>query len=188
MSGFARLVLRLANWIAGADREEWVLAMAAETDAAGGHGALWALGCLYAAARDRLERDWGFIAALFALPALALVLSLAMCVAAFVGVRAAGIPDLAAIPVMFAGDLVAAWLLGRMRPAYSPIAVGTFAFIVHLAMPMTLMWVAFGKLMPLGSPNMTYYNMPSPIGLVVSWLIWVAATRWGGATKRTAAA
>ncbi|MDP1028670.1 hypothetical protein Q5H91_15725 [Sphingomonas sp. KR1UV-12] len=188
LNGLARLILRLANWIAGRDREEWVLAMVAETDAAGGHGPAWALGCLYAAAKDRMARDLWFVAALFALPVFAIVLSFSVGAAILVGARTIGISDMAVIPLMFSGSLVAGLMLGRMRPAYPPIAVGTVAFVVHQAIPLLLMWAAFGRLMPFWSPNMTIYNLPAPTGLLVSWLIWVAATWWGGGTRRGAIA
>ena len=187
MSGlneFACLVLRLAHWTAGPDRRDWVLAMAAETDAADRHGPRWALGCLYASAKDRLVRDRWFIAAVAILPALALVLSVASGFVVFVGTRSFGIPSLAAVPLMLLAPLPVAWLLGRMRPNYPPIIVGTLGFVVHQAVPLIAMWAMFGTLPPFWSPNMIYYNMPAYVGLMASWLAWMGVAWWGALTRR----
>jgi hypothetical protein len=191
MSGLnkvARIVLRLANWIAGSDRENWILAMAAETEAADHHGTEWALGCLRAAAKDRVARDRWFVAAIVALPALAMLLTVTSIFVIFLAARAFQIPDLAIIPVMLFAPLPAAWLLGRMRPEYSAVVVGTTAFVVHQAGPLLTMWALFGRLAPFWSPNMVYYNMPAPAGLLASWLVWMAATWWGASTRRTTVA
>lgn len=78
MSGlniWTRMVLRLANWIAGEKSSEWCAAMAAETDAAGSQGMGWALGCVAAALKMRLQTDWKRIAILTLAPFIAYLIS-----------------------------------------------------------------------------------------------------------------
>lgn len=179
LNGFARLLLRLANWIAGPDREEWTLAMAVEADAANRHGTQWALGCLLAAGKDRLAREWWFVASMVMLPVLAMILSIASAGVVFVGARALGISGMAGIPLMLFGPLPAAWVLGRMRPNRASALIGTTAFVIHQAFPMILMWAMFGSKPHFWYPNMVYYNMPAYAGLFISWLVWVAGTWWG---------
>lgn len=181
LNGFTRSILMLADRIAGPKRGEWLAAMAAETEAAGRHGTEWALGCLVAALRDRFARDRWFWAALVGLPALALILAVALSLAIAIGARALGISMLVAVPVMLLGPLPAAWLLGRMRPAYSPSLVGTLGFLVHQSVPLLGMWALTGT-PPHGlwSPNVTYYNMPAMAGLFAGWLVWIGGVWWGG--------
>ncbi len=188
LNGFSRLVLRLANRLAGKEREDWVLAMAVETDAAERHSTRWALGCLYAAAKDRLARDRWFVALIIALPALAIVLAVASAMMIFIGARALDVSGMAGIPIMLLAPVPAAWLLGRMRPGYSVVVVGTAAFLVHQATPLIAMWALFGTLPPFWSPNMIYYNIPAYGGLLISWLVWVAATWWGAHTPQSSVA
>ena len=189
LNGFTRSILLLADRIAGPERREWIAAMAAETEAAGRHGAGWALGCLAAALRDRLERDGWFWLALAGLPGLSLVLAVALTLAAVIGARALGISMLATVPLMLLGPLPAAWLLGRMRPRYAPLLIGTLAFLVHQIVPLLGMWALTGT--PphwFWSPNVTYYNMPATTGIFMSWLTWVGGVWWGGRRRAGRAA
>lgn len=159
--------------------------MAAETDAADSHGVRWALGCLCAAAKDRFARDGWFIAAIIVMPALAIVLAVTCAMMIFMGARTIGVSGIAGIPVMLLAPVPVAWLLGRMRPGYSPIAIGTIAFAVRQAALLIAMWTLFGHLPRFWSPNMVYYNMSMYTGLLVSWFVWVVATWWGSSTSRT---
>lgn len=68
MNAGSRALLRIARWLAGRQRADWVDAMAAETELAGGNQIGWAAGCLWAAAKDRCARDWWFIAAIILVP------------------------------------------------------------------------------------------------------------------------
>lgn len=180
LNGFTRSILLLAAKVAGPQRREWVAAMAAETEAAGGQGTGWALGCLVAALRDRFARDGWFWLALAGLPGLALVLAVALSLVIAIGARALGISILVAVPVMLLGPLPVAWLLGRMRPHYSALLVGTLGFLVHQIVPLLGMWALTGTPPQhwFWSPNLTYYNMPAVVGLFASWLVWVGGVWW----------
>lgn len=184
LNGFSCFVLRLANLIAGPDRQDWVMAMAAETHAAGPRGNQWALGGLYAATKDRMIRDALFLAALIMLPAFALVLVIALTFVIFLGTLTLGVPDFIAVPLTLLGPLPVAWLLGMMRPKYPPLLVGTIAFFLHQAVPAITMWAFFGNLPSIGSPSMPYFDIPGCVGLLASWLIWVGATWRGGDTRK----
>lgn len=187
LNGLARLFLRLANWLAGPDRAEWVLAMAVEADAADRHGTRWALGCLLAAGKDRVTRDWRFLAAIVMLPILTMVLGIASTFAVFIGAQALGTSGMAAIPLMLLEALPAAWLLGRMRPNHSSVLIGTIAFVIHQAVPLILMWAVFGIILRIWSAGMIYYNMPAYLGLPMSWLVWIAGTWWGASMQKRSA-
>lgn len=66
----SKAAILLARRIGGAERDEWVRAMAAEWDALERGKSAWALGCLGAALRDRLWRERRFLAAIIvAIPA-----------------------------------------------------------------------------------------------------------------------
>jgi hypothetical protein len=185
-SKVSRIVLRVARRIAGAERRDWITAMEAETDAAGRHATQWALGCLYAAARDRLIRDSMFLIALLTLPVLALLIAVPLSLFAAVSAHRLGVPTLAIVPILLLGPLPAAWLLGRLRPSYSPVAVGTLGFLLHQAVPTIAMWSMTGRLPNFVAPNVTYYNMPASAGLAASWIVWVGATWWGAVAGRQA--
>lgn len=184
LNGPARLLLRLANWIAGPDREEWVLAMAVEADAADGHGTRWALGCLFAAGKDRLARDWRFVAAIVMLPILTMVLGIASAFVIFIGAQALKSSVVAEIPLMLLEALPAAWVLGRMRPDRSPVLIGTIAFLIYLAVPLVLMWAVFGIMISIWSADAVYYNLPAYAGLPMSWLVWIVGTWWGASIQK----
>ncbi len=184
LSLFARLLLRLANWIAGPERQEWVLAMASETDAAGRHGTRWAFGCLRAALRDRLTRDGRFYAALALMPAAAFVsLFLSMGIIMLLD-RIGGVSTAIALPVMILTPLPFAALLGRMRPHYAPLVVGSLSFLAFEAGPMTVMAVMSGRMPTPWSPNLTVYNLPAWAGLTLAYAVWIVATALGGRTRR----
>lgn len=185
LNSVTRLILRLANRIAGPERREWVLAMAAEVDAADEHGVGWALGCLGAAVKDRTVRDRRFFLALATLPALVLVLLVPLSMIVDIVARKLGLPRLSLVPLMLLGPLPVAWLLGRLRPTYSPLLVGTLAFLVHQSVPLIAMWRLTGKPpVDFWSPNVTYYMLPASAGLFLSWLGWVGAAGLGGVTGR----
>jgi hypothetical protein len=54
----SKTAILLARRIAGAERDDWIRAMAAEWDAVEHGKTWWALGCLGGALRDRLRREW----------------------------------------------------------------------------------------------------------------------------------
>lgn len=186
LNGVSRLILRLANRIAGPERREWVLAMAAEVDAADERGVGWALGCLGATLKDRIVRDRWFVLALAALPPLALIVLVPLAMVVDIVARRLGLPVLSLVPLMLLGPLPVAWLLGRMRPTHPPLLVGTLAFLVHQSVPLIAMWWMTGKPpVDFWSPNVTYYMLPAYAGLLLSWSGWIAATWAGGVGRRT---
>lgn len=186
LNGVTWSILRLANWLSGRERREWLAAMAAETEAAGRQSLAWALGCLGAVIKDRLVADRWFLLALAVAPAVAFVVLVVLFLFVAAAARALGLPDAVTAPVMLVGPLPVAWLLGRMRPSYSSVLIGTLGFLAHQAFPLTAMWLLTGvPPIVFWTPNATLYNLPPIAGLLASWLVWIIGVGRGARASRT---
>jgi hypothetical protein len=170
----ARCVIRLADLVAGAERGEWIAAMAGET-AAGG-GTRWALGCLGAALAERLGREWRFILALALAPLLALVWSGIVFFTTVAIIRGIGLPAAIMVGFLLAAPLPFPLLLARYFPdrawATAPIAFLTYTFI-------PLLWLTGLDLAGWFSSSATWFNLPAFIGFPLDVGAWVAAA-WAG--------
>lgn len=183
MSGFTpatRAILRLAAWIAGPERAEWVAAMAAETHAAGEAGLSWACGSLVTAVRDRTARDWHILVALVILPGSAAAFGAVIGAFAEMAMRSAGLGGGILVPTMLTTSWGTAYLLGRIKPSLSPVIVASLAFLLYLATPAAILAVAAGiPFHLLWSPNVTIFNLPWQGGIVLGWLAWLTGC-WVG--------
>jgi hypothetical protein len=124
----SRTAMLLARRIAGAERDDWVRAMAAEWDALESGKIRWALGCLGAAAHDRVRREWRTIALMVAaLPVLVVWSTLAMIQIA-PSLREAGAPWIAWMIAYLVNPLPVAAMLGWLMPRramFLGLATGT---------------------------------------------------------------
>ena len=178
----ARWMIRLAHRIAGPGREEWVAAMAAETEAGGGNG--WALGCLAAATKDRVARDWKFLFALGLVPALTIASIPVMTIATVALSRTTGLGQLQLMPVLALAPLPFAVLLGAMRPA-KPWLLGVLAFVIYQAIPAIGFRILFGTYVYVRwEANLSYYDLYPPFGLAVTFAAWLAGCYWGASWAR----
>ena len=190
MTGTSRFLLHFARWIAGSRRAEWVDAMEAEAASADSYSAGWALGCVWAALKDRFARDWWFIAAILLLPPCAWYLKTSVFFWTSGLLVHNEITPLLAVatwvlryfPLPF---LFAQWRSGR--PVYVAAVIG---FLVVEFFPIALMWAKFGvsPLIWLG-PNANWYKADPNVrvgpaaGLALDLFVWLSAV-WLGSTVR----
>jgi hypothetical protein len=130
MTGLSRFLLRIARWIAGPQRCEWVDAMEAEAASASGESTGWAIGCVWASTRDRLRREWRFLVAVpligFGPLLLSLVLLFPMTWLWHHGWMPKWLIDHSVLLEM----LPFAFLLGRGRPGHAAYVAAAICFAV----------------------------------------------------------
>jgi hypothetical protein len=184
MTELSRFLLRIARWIAGPQRREWVDAMEAESAAAGAKSMAWAFGCLWASMRERLWREWRFLVAVpligFGPLLLSSVLLFPMAWLWHHGWIPKWLIDHSALFEM----LPFAILLGRIRPARTAYMAATICFAVGVMIPLAIGWLAAGEspLVAFG-PYSTWYMFSPAVGLIVALLVWLAGA-WLGSKWR----
>jgi hypothetical protein len=140
----SKAAIRLARKVGGSERDEWVRAMAAEWDALDRGKTSWALGCLVAAVRDRLRREWRFLAALvLAVPAAYLCNGILMTLVPPT-LNEDGAPTSAWIAAYMFGPLAVPLLLGALFPSRGGTA-GILASAAFLFTPMLAPMVLAGE-------------------------------------------
>lgn len=191
MSGlnpFTRTLLRMANWIAGESQSEWTMAMAAETDSAGGEGLGWALGCVGAAFTMRLREDRKRIALLALVPFLVNFLEYALFLPAAMILRAEWIAAWALVPLSVIPPLALIFWAGWSAPGPFPIAFAIYLLIIVKVLPLAVYFALVGE--PLFSfseyfgPNTTHWMLPAVVGFTLSLSIYLSALALGYAAAR----
>lgn len=187
MTRTSRILLRIASWIAGSDRTEWIDAMAGEATSIEGDSTVWAAGCLWASVKDRLKREWRFLTAALLLPLCVLALDAILFIPVVDLSQRVGLPGWTFIAVFLLLPFAFTFILGRLRPglpAYLAVLPGFFT--VHM-IPPVIFWVEFGK-SPLSwfGRNAHWYNMPPTAGLSAALLVWLTGA-WLGSHSRRAA-
>jgi hypothetical protein len=188
MTRMSRFLLRTASLIAGRDRTDWIDAMSAETYSAGGESTAWAAGCVRAAIKDRLRRDWRFILAILLLPITAYPLQLLVFFPTVWLSRQAGLPNWAFIIVVAFVPIFMAFLIGRLRPGCMAYLAVPISFVIWVMTPLLVSWISFGD-----SPwswfgsNATWFMMPPLLGLTCALVVWLAGV-WIGSHSRRAPA
>jgi hypothetical protein len=191
---FTRALFRVARWIAGRARTEWLDAMAAEAEAIKGDSKAWALGCLWASIKDRFARDWWFaVAVVLALPLLFLWKGA-------VFFSTASLMTEHRIAPWFA---VALWILcpfpivclfGQIRRGRSLYLSLLLLFISLELGPLLLLWMVSGMspvaFFSAGQVNW-YKADPSDrigplIGITLDALVWLAGAWLGSLMRRRA--
>jgi len=190
MTALSRFLLRAAAAIAGRDRADWLEAMAAETAAADEDSTKWAAGCLWAAIKDRVARDWWVFPTVVLLPFVAFVWK------SLVFFSTASLLTRQEIPAWFA---VACWIFSpfpiallfmRWRngtPAYLVIAM---SFVVVESIPLLMFWEMGVPPSAWFGPNVHSYQADPDIafsmqaGMGLDFLVWFAAAWLGSAWRR----
>jgi hypothetical protein len=176
-----RIVLGLARIIAGPERRHWLDAMEAELAHLPTRRLDWTLGSLVAAVKDRSAREWRFGLALGILPGLAVAATLPATLFLMMAVKAAGLPQLLIYTGQVLAPLPFAWLLGRLRPAWSALWVGAAGFVAYQALPFIAWRVLIGNGMWFfWGPTLFPLGVPVPLVLP----IWLLGAWWGARTTR----
>lgn len=178
-----RIALKLARFIAGSSRSHWLDAMESELDHLSARRIDWALGSLVAAVKDRVGRDWPFGLALGILPGFAFVATILVAGLSSLALAAAELPVALAYVILALAPLPFAYLLGRFRPAWPALWVGTTGFLAYQALPFVAwrvlvgdgMWFFWGT---------TLWPFGVPVPLVLP--TWLAGAWWGATAARRA--
>jgi hypothetical protein len=185
MTGPSRFLLRLARWIAGPERGEWIDAMKAEAESISGTSTLWALGCLWASVRDRLAREWRFLLAvpLIGLGPLLLSVVLLFPMASLwhQGVIPKWLIDHSALIEM----LPFAVLLGRVRPGRPAYLAATCCFAIGVIVPIAVGWYLGGEPPRTAfGPYSTWYMFRPAVGLTIALAVWLSGAWLGTRSRR----
>ena len=190
MNQFSRAVFRIARFIAGSERAEWIDAMTAEAATLEGDCASWAMGCLWASIKDRSARDWWFPLAVTLVPICVVLWKMKIFFWTASLLAQNSISDWAAVtcwilspfPIAFAFAL---WRQGVL--AYVAVAI---CFTIVEALPLAFLWMAVGSPIALFGPNVNWYKADPGIrigvveGIALDLLVWLAAVWLGSRIGR----
>lgn len=189
MTGLSRLLLRIARWIAGPHRAEWIDAMESEAASTSDNSAAWAAGCLLASIKDRLRRDRPFISAVLLFPFCILAVATLIFLPVVKLSELLDLPGWTFIVVNLLLPFPFAFGLGRLRPGRPAFLALPFSFFLCEMAPVALMWVEFGT-SPLSffGPKGHWYNMSPALGLSCAFAVWIAGAWLGTRSARKRAA
>jgi len=183
MTGACRFLLRLAHFVAGGDRSEWVDAMAAEAEFAGIESTSWARGCLWAAVKDRIAREWRLAAAILLLPVTVSALELVLFFPVVFFGRYAGLPNWTFIAVYLILQIPFGFLLGRSKPLRRALIAAALSSLVLDVIGVVSFWIELGQ-----GPEIWFekgsqvYNMTPLLGWACSLSMWLTGA-WFGSRK-----
>jgi hypothetical protein len=180
MTGIDRFFLRLARWIAGSERVEWVDAMEAEAASADGSSTAWAIGCVTAAFKERIWRERSFVALIAGLPATDFILRWLLFFPVVLTGEAFGLPGWTFIAVFLALGFPFAFYLGRTMPRVRAVVAALLCGALLEIGGIVQFWIAFGKGPEIWfQPNSHVYNMTPVLGWTTSISIWLAGALVG---------
>jgi hypothetical protein len=188
LSPAERAVMWLARLIAGRERHYWLDAMETELVHLPSRRIDWALGSLVAAMKDRAGREWKFAFALLGLSGVAVITAGLSAVPASILAGLTGTTTLQWVPLAVLAPLPFAYLLGRIRPTWSPLWLGTTAFLAYQIAPVVVWRVMVGDGMSLlWGPNLWSWGVPYPFQVPILLLVWLTGTWWGAKAARNRA-
>ena len=185
MTGLNRFLLRIATRIAGRERAEWLNAMAAETEAADEESTQWAAGCLWAAIKDRISRDWRFAAAIVLFPILIFVLQFVLFFPVVWLSLDAGLPRWTFVAVFLLLPLPFSFALARSRPLRGALLGAVLSSLVLDLIGVVTFWIEFGQGPPIWFEKGTQvFNMTPVLGWSCSLAVWLAGAWLGSRSGR----
>jgi hypothetical protein len=187
MTPFGEFLLRLARKIAGADRAEWVDAMAAETQSIHGDSTLWTVGCLSATCKERLWRERWFLAAVIGFPILVFVFRLLLFFPVVFAGRALGLPNWTFIAVFICLELPFGFALARLMPWRRAIITALLCGVLLELAGIVQFWISFGDGPEIWfRPGSQIYNMTPVLGWAIGISTWLAGAAIGAVTRSKA--
>lgn len=192
MTGTSRFLLRLARWIAGPTRAEWVNAMQNEAVSIRGDSTSWALGCVWAAFRDRLVRERRFLGAALLVVVGPMLLEMLLLYPEGWAWRQPWLHQHPVAEWLFQHSGVLNYLpfmffLGRSRPGRAAYVAALIAFPIALFLPLVIFWMKFGT-SPFAffGPGATLYMFTPGVGLACALLVSLAGLWLGSRSARRA--
>jgi hypothetical protein len=192
MTAMSRLLLRVARWIAGKERADWVDGMASEAALSGRKSTAWAAGCLWAAVQDRLRRDWWFPLAILVLPACALIWRAKVFFWTNPVLANHSVPTWIPVAIWILSPFPLVFLFAHWRSGRSALVALAISFVLVEIGPILLMWLILG--VPPTSwvgPNVNWYKADPNIvikavpGIALDLAVWMMAA-WLGSLSRKA--
>jgi len=190
MNAFTRALFRIGRWIAGRDRAEWLDAMAAEAEAIKGDSTAWALGCFWAAAKDRFARDWSFAVFVLLLPVVVSLWKLYVFFATSSLQFEQQIPDWLAVACWILSPFPFAVLVPLVRAGRSALIAVAIAFLAVEAVPVVMMLNLGVAPSQFFGPNFNWYKCDPGVriglvdGIAVDFAAWATAFWLGSALRR----
>ena len=185
MTSVSCILLRIARWIVGRDRVEWVDAMEAEAESIRGDSTLWAAGCVAAALRHRVWHERWFVAAIVGLPIVELVLRLLLFFPVVDAGNALGLPGWTFIVVFVLLALPLGFVLGRSMTMRRALLAALLCGVLLEIAGVVQFWIAFGKGPEIWfQPNSHVYNMRPVLGWTTSIAVWLCGALAGSLARR----
>lgn len=177
MTRTSLLLLRVARWIAGTERAEWIEAMQAEAVSIRGDSTAWAVGCVWAAFRDRVVRERRFLGAALLVVIGPMLLEMLLLYPEGWAWRQPWLHQHPIAEWMFQHSgvlnyLPFMFLLGRTRPGRTAYVAAVIAFPIALFLPLVIFWMKFGT-SPLAffGPGATLYMFTPAVGLAAALVV-----------------
>jgi hypothetical protein len=192
MNAFTRAAFAISRCIAGRDRADWLDAMAAEAESISGDSTAWALGCLWAAAKDRLARDWWFAVAILLAASLAFLWKGAVFFSTSSLLTEHRMAPWFAVMLWILSPLPIACLFAQIRQGRSLYLALAFLFLTVEFGPLLVLWIVSG-MSPLAffsGEQVNWYKadpnvrIGPPTGITLDALVWLAGAWLGSFTRR----
>lgn len=189
MTALSRFLLRAATMIAGRERSEWLDAMTAETEASNEDSTEWAAGCLWAAIRDRINRERRFAAAIVLFPILIFVLQFLLFFPVVWLSSDAGLPRWTFVAVFLALPLPFGFALARSKALRRAVLGAVLSSMVLDLIGVVTFWIEFGQAPAVWfEKGSQVYNMTPVLGWSCSLAVWLAGAWLGTRSARTKSA
>ena len=186
MNAFSRTLFRIARWIAGPERAEWVDAMAAEGASTDSDWA-WAFGCCWASITDRVRRERGFLAIIGGLPIAVLVLEQLLFFPLVWGSQAFGLPMQTFVWTFLCVGFPFGILLARRMARGRAMLAALLCGVVLAWLGIVFFWISFGKGPEIWFQGKAHvYDMTPILGWSINTLLWIAGAWLGSIWRRRA--
>jgi hypothetical protein len=185
MTSTSRLLLRIARWIAGPERREWIDAMHAEAHLTDASSISWAAGCLLASVRDRLVRERYSMLAIVLLPVIVFAVNKVLFVPTVHLVDALGWPHLTLVGFALVTPVPFAFAIGLFMPLRRALTTGLLCGVANELVNIVFFWIYFGQ-----GPEIwfhkgsTVYMMTPILGWACGIAFWIAGAWLGAAARR----
>jgi hypothetical protein len=190
MTGISRFLIRLARGIAGQERAEWIDAMEAEAASIRGDSTAWAIGCVWAAFRDRFMRDWRFLGAALLVVVGPMLLEILLIYPEGWAWRQPWLHQHPVAEWLFQHSgllnyLPFAFLLGRIRPGRSAYVAAIICFPIAVFVPLFIFWLKFGgSFLAWFGPGATWYMFSPAVGLSLAVAVNLVGVWLGSRSRR----
>jgi hypothetical protein len=190
MTATSRFLLRLARWIAGSERAEWIDAMQAEAVSIRGDSTRWAIGCVWAAFSDRFVRERRFLGAALLVVVGPMLLEMLLLYPEGWAWRQPWLHQHPVAEWLFQHSgllnfLPFVFLLGRSRPGRGAYVAAIICFPLAEFVPLFIFWLKFGgSFLAWFGPGATWYMFSPAVGLSAALAVCLFGVWLGSRSRR----